>query len=237
MFHGTASLVVPGWYVEFQQALLRAAPRDITSDIALGWTNNGEGLVKVLRESLLPPEICNEQEVGVISKEKEWSIWKWIDIGLPNLCTADDFRSDFKANELRIGEHANSMMGHRDFIIAEKSLKLPLTKVTVAELGFFKGTPYNKICNRANNLGLDLCPAEVGPQLRRQYRDQPLGEWIVVAMKAILASDHILNVFGVGRQINVLWLRSFVGRPGYKFLPHAQLVFVPRKYQQKPLAA
>ncbi len=55
--HGTASqLKVDGAYVEFQLAVLRALPRDIDPDIAEGWRNNGQGLAKVLREALLPPE-------------------------------------------------------------------------------------------------------------------------------------------------------------------------------------
>jgi len=51
--HGTASQVT-GSYVEFQAAVLRALPRDIDSDIALGWTQNGESLARVLREALTP---------------------------------------------------------------------------------------------------------------------------------------------------------------------------------------
>ncbi len=54
--HGTASqLHVDGAYVEFQQAVLRALPRDIDPDVADGWRNNGESLARVLREALHPP--------------------------------------------------------------------------------------------------------------------------------------------------------------------------------------
>jgi len=51
--HGTASQVT-GSYVEFQAAVLQALPRDIDSDVALGWTQNGESLARVLREALTP---------------------------------------------------------------------------------------------------------------------------------------------------------------------------------------
>lgn len=51
--HGTASQVT-GSYVEFQAAVLRALPRDIDSDVALGWTNNGESLACILREAFTP---------------------------------------------------------------------------------------------------------------------------------------------------------------------------------------
>ncbi|MBI2628091.1 MAG: hypothetical protein HYW71_01480 [Candidatus Niyogibacteria bacterium] len=45
---------VTGSYVEFQVAVLRALPRDINPVIALGWTQNGESLARVLREAFTP---------------------------------------------------------------------------------------------------------------------------------------------------------------------------------------
>lgn len=51
--HGTASQIT-GSYVEFQSAVLRALPRDIDPDVALGWTQNGEALARVLKNALTP---------------------------------------------------------------------------------------------------------------------------------------------------------------------------------------
>lgn len=50
--HGIVSQVVDS-YIEFQLAVLRALPRDINPDVALGWTQNGESLAWALREALL----------------------------------------------------------------------------------------------------------------------------------------------------------------------------------------
>ncbi|MDP2946269.1 MAG: hypothetical protein Q8N61_02345 [bacterium] len=50
---GTASQVTGG-YVEFQAAVLRALPRDIDPDVALGWAQNGESLARVLKDVLTP---------------------------------------------------------------------------------------------------------------------------------------------------------------------------------------
>ena len=49
---GTAS--ISGAYVEFQAAVLKALPRDIDLDVALGWTRNGESLARVLKDALSP---------------------------------------------------------------------------------------------------------------------------------------------------------------------------------------
>jgi len=43
----------------------------------------------------------------------------------------------------------------------------------------------------AKERGLELCPAEVGPQLRLQYQDQ-LDEWLVIGMEPILGPDGTL---------------------------------------------
>lgn len=53
----TALTEVPGWYIEFQAALLRQAPRpgEIDQTTAEGWTSNQKGLKKNLAGCLLPP--------------------------------------------------------------------------------------------------------------------------------------------------------------------------------------
>ena len=61
-----------------------------------------------------------------------------------------------------------------------------LVVLSVPELGF-KGerVAVADIYARAKQLGLELCASEVGPQLRLQYLDQPLGEFLRVAMEPI----------------------------------------------------
>lgn len=59
--HGTASgeivprIHVDGGYVEFQQTVMRAIPRDIDAHVADWWRNNGRVLAGALRELLLTP--------------------------------------------------------------------------------------------------------------------------------------------------------------------------------------
>jgi hypothetical protein len=55
-----------------------------------------------------------------------------------------------------------------------------LIAVSAAELGFQTDTaPLAEIYVRARQLGFELAAAEVAPQLRLQYFDQPMGEFII----------------------------------------------------------
>ncbi len=49
-------ITIPGWYIEFQAALLRQAPRpgEITQDIAEGWTSNQRALKENLAGMMIP---------------------------------------------------------------------------------------------------------------------------------------------------------------------------------------
>ena len=57
---------------------------------------------------------------------------------------------------------------------------------SVSALGFGEaGASLKEIYARASRLGLALGPAEVGPALRLGYLDQPLGEFLRIAMNPV----------------------------------------------------
>jgi len=76
-----------------------------------------------------------------------------------------------------------------------------LVVVTPAELGFKEASvPLRDIYARSEKFGLNLAPAEVGPELRLQYFDQPVGEFLHVGMKAIAtwSGDPVILVVANG---------------------------------------
>lgn len=155
--------------------------------------------------------------------------WKTIKLGT-SLKNADDFRRDFTAGGFRIGNWGNDILGKHAFKVSDTEMQVDLVNVSVAELGFKDGATFKDACERAISLGLELCPNEVGPQLRRQYKDQPKGEWLRIAMKPIADSDGHLFVFYVERDDDGLWLRGGSGGPGHFLFGGSRLVFVrPRK--------
>jgi hypothetical protein len=163
--------------------------------------------------------------------EVEFKTWKNINLGT-GLKSADDFLKALAAKNCNIGNLAREILGKPDFAasIAFQETEFELIKVSDAELGLKNGVNTRRIYNRAQKLGLSLCPAEVGPQLRLQYLDQPNGESVFIAMEPIADSDGDLSVFSVRRDDGGLWLSSGCGEPDDFWSAGRQWVFLRRKY-------
>ena len=155
-------------------------------------------------------------------------IFKTINLGT-GLKTADDFRKSLWDSGNKVSSEANGILGNSAFTVAVKKIKIDLAIKSVDELGFKDGATRQKIYGRANELGLDLCPAEVGPQLRLQYKDQPEEEHLIVAMNPIADSDGALELFLVERDDSGLWLDSYYDFPGYIWYAAIRCVFARRK--------
>ncbi len=147
-----------------------------------------------------------------LRKENPWDgavtfpTWKTITLG-----AFQDVKSLTEAlekNGFRVSDWASGILGQPAFTMAAEKTKVKLVKITVAELGFSEGATYGEICDKAQESGFHLCPAETGPQLRLQYGDQPYGEWLTVAMEPIADSDGRPSVFRVGRGVGDRWLAS-----------------------------
>jgi len=70
-----------------------------------------------------------------------------------------------------------------------------LVRFTVEQLGLKQGATTDEIYKRAQELALEQCPAEVGPQLRLKYTGR---EWFLIAMKQIAGRYGDPCVFGLG---------------------------------------
>src|SRR3989338_9444069 len=154
--------------------------------------------------------------------------FKTINLGT-GLKTADYFRKSLRDSGNKVSSEANGILGNYAFTVAVKKIKIDLAIKSVGEIGFKDGATRQKIYGRANELGLDLCPAEVGPQLRLQYKDQPEEEQLIVAMNPIAVSGGALELFFVERDDSGLWLGGFCGDPGRILHADYRFVFARRK--------
>ena len=169
-------------------------------------------------------------ETVIKEVECKLKIWKTVKLGT-GLKTADDFRRALLDGGFKTSYWASDILGEPAFTVATEETEVDLVKVTVGELGFKKVARRGQIYERARELGLELCPSEVCPQLRLQYQDQPNGEQIAVAMEPILDStDGYPKIFGVECSDSGLWLSGFFGHPDNVWNPNNQWVFCrPRK--------
>ena len=157
----------------------------------------------------------------------KFEVWKTIKLG--TIKNADEFRKALKKAGFKISDWANDIIGKPAFTVASGEEEIQLVNLSVEELGFKNGAKYGDICARAKELGLELCPNEVGPQLRLQYKDQPKGEWLRIAMEPITDSDGDLDIFNVGHDGDGLWLRSNLGFSDDFWDASNRLVFRLRK--------
>ena len=128
------------------------------------------------------------------------SAWKTITVGT----FADSFAlsNALDAAGCGIGEQAEEILARPAFTLSATRTSVELFSVSAAELGFQTNTAsLADIYARARQLGFGLAAAEVGPQLRLQYFDQPIGEFLIIGMEPIRTWEGepvILNVANGG---------------------------------------
>ena len=111
-------------------------------------------------------------------------IWRTITLGAHTGVEA--YRDALDAAGIKVGVSADEILGRPAFAYATMTLEVELTIVSAAELGLeAEVSSQSEVYARAKRIGLELCPAEVGPRLRLDYRDQPLGEALDVAMEPV----------------------------------------------------
>jgi hypothetical protein len=123
-------------------------------------------------------------------------VWKTITLGTGHK-TADDFRAALNAANCGIAACTDYILESAAFQSANQETEIDLVVTSIAGLGFQRPATYEEICARAHKLDLELCPAEVGPQLRLQHQDQPSIHWLYIAMEPIVHTSARLVIFSV----------------------------------------
>ena len=130
---------------------------------------------------------------------------------------------------IKISDYARDMINSADFTTGKESEAANLVRLTVESLGFPRGATTDEIYRKAEELGLELCPAEVGLQYRLKYSDQPMGEHFFIGMKQITDRDGRPRVFNLARDEHGLWLNSRGAEPGGRWNPNHRFAFRLRK--------
>lgn len=129
-----------------------------------------------------------------------------------------------------VSRWANNMIRSSDFMTLSTAQMLDTVRLKVGDLGCDDKHPTTDQLNqRARELGLELCPPEVGPQYRLQYKNQPLGESLNIGMKQISDSRGVPLVFVLGRHGGGLWLADRWAGSNEYWDPEHEFVFSLRK--------
>lgn len=206
----------------------------LTNEQLGGYTRRTNELLRRINEGTLNFDWAMDQlqlvvEGHPLGDGTQFPTWRTVNLGTHK--TVDELKTAVKAAGHNISDWANDILGKPAFTISkEAKSELELVKLSVAELGFKNGATRKDIYARAIELGLALCPNEVGPQLRLKYDGQPKGEWILVAMEPISDSDGDPNVFHVKRDDDgKSWLYASYDYPDHVWDGSYVWVFARRK--------
>lgn len=134
-------------------------------------------------------------------------------------------------DKIYICDYTQIMLQKPEFAVISKPEKINLIKLKVQDLRFKQNPTIEQIYKRAEELGLELCPPEIGPHLRLNYkevfkREQVKGEYFRIGMKQIPDLDGYPGVFDVGRNDDgERWLHSFWAKPESRWDLEDEYVF------------
>jgi hypothetical protein len=151
--------------------------------------------------------------------------WRTIKLG-----TFSDVKSLIQTTTdagFKIGDWAKDVLNSEMFALSSVERDVNLVKITPKELGFADGAHRIDIYKKAQELGLELCPLEVGPQLRLQYVDQPYLESLQIGMEPQKDLEGHESEFRVVNGVDhCLWLVGDHKHPDDFWGPNEPFIFV-----------
>jgi hypothetical protein len=179
-----------------------------------------------------------EKQKQVEPAALEIPIWKTITVGGSKGVNAIRAALETAPCPMAIADDADEILGRPAFLFIKTPVELDLVVLSVFELGFADEASLHDIYARAVALGFELCPAEVGPALRLNYLDQPVSEFVHIAMKPVAKYNGALIDFTITNSGHALLLLGGDARPNIKQSGAERFVFVrPRVIAQNDSAS
>jgi hypothetical protein len=150
----------------------------------------------------------------IVDAPARFQTWRKITLGAYK--GVNGYRNALDAAGIKIGDSADEILGRPAFRYAGMKTEVELTLITAAKLGVESESALSDVYSRAKRIGLELCPAEVGPQLRLDYRNQPLGEALNIAMEPVATYDGQPTILSLVNFGSGLALIGGNGRPDFK---------------------
>jgi hypothetical protein len=147
--------------------------------------------------------------------------------------TKEELLQELRDKNIKISQWAQDMIDNPDFTTLEDSEQIDLVRLKVRDLGFPNGATTDQIYAKAEEFGLELCPAEVGLHQRLKDEEQPLGNWYNIAIKQIAGRDGDLCVFGLAHRDDGLWLNYGWAGPDDEWDADDEFMFRLRNVSQE----
>jgi hypothetical protein len=175
-----------------------------------------------------PIPSAQSREVNV-DKPAHFQIWRTITLG--SYKGVDAYRDALDIAKIKIGDSADEILGRPAFPYARTKTDVELAVLSAADLGVESDqASLAEVYQRARQAGLELCPAGVGPQLRLEYRNQPLGEALDIAMEPVATYRGDPTILTLVNWGTGLMLIGRDGRPESMVFRKSRFVFaVPTK--------
>ena len=170
-----------------------------------------------------------EGRLPLIGDGSRFPTWRTIKLGLHKDAQAYREALEQAGRKSKISDWAGDIIGKPAFTVSTEEIDFELVRATVKEITGKDRATTDEVFTSAERLDLFKCPAEVGLALRLQYKEQPKGEWVRIAMEPITDSDGDLNVFSVEHDDDGLWLYANYGSPAYVWYGGDTFVFARRK--------
>jgi hypothetical protein len=169
--------------------------------------------------------IPSAQSSGVnLNKPAHFQIWRTMTLGTYK--GVDAYRRALDFAKIKIGDSADEILGRPAFPYARTKTGVELAVLSAADLGVESDqSSLAEVYQRAREAGLELCPAEVGPQLRLDYRNQPLGEALDIAMEPVATYSGDRTILTLANWGTGLLLIGRDGRPESMVFRKSRFVF------------
>lgn len=141
--------------------------------------------------------------------------------------TPQQYTNELEKEGNKTSEYAHDILNKLESL--KQNENIDLVSFSVSQLGFSNGSTLQEIYNKAKEFGLELCPPQVGPELRLNYKDQPNGEYLRIAMEPISDRDGDPLVFRVDRGSSGSWIDDGRGWPSNRWNGEDRFVFRFRK--------
>jgi hypothetical protein len=153
--------------------------------------------------------------------------------------TKSQLIQELTRSSISMNEYGEILFADKKFTTSDTKYSLKTVELTVMDLGFPDGAATAQIFKRACELGLDLCPLELGPFLRLKYLDQPEGYLgnasqkhqapsgsITIASEILTEDDDFPKGFYLRKMNGVLWLRGYTADHLHVWNPEDHFIFV-----------